>query len=400
MRCIVFLAVIVSLLGTAGQAVAQQDLRYPSLSQPRNSPAPGTRVRPPLPAPPQQPAAGRPFMRIPLIDSLLPRLGAAPPRWPTGQPPQQPQPMNPAATPLVPLAPAVAPRRVVRQTKFIAVIGDKFAQDLNIGLSSALATRPEIGLIRTFRPNAGLAGKRGDEWASLARDAAQRKPLHAIVVFIGAVDTASAPEAETDMDSTLLAERYAMRVDDILLAVRESAVPVVWVGLPPVKDEKLSNEHTFINGFIRQRVTAGGGSFVDIWEAFVDSEGRFAADGPNVDGRITALRGADGTGFTRAGARKLGYYVDLEIRQIFDTKNAPAPEAADLSALQNTLPSTRLGASRILVLSSPARTPGGGLLEGGGQSATADFVRRALEKTLQLQAPEGRTDSYSWTPHR
>ena len=84
--------------------------------------------------------------------------------------------------------------------------------------------------------------------------------------------------------------------------LRERRVPLLWVGLPPMKNERVSADATAMNDIYRERIQKAGGVYVDIWEAFVDDANRYSPVGPDVDGQVTRLRANDGVHFTRAVA--------------------------------------------------------------------------------------------------
>jgi hypothetical protein len=48
----------------------------------------------------------------------------------------------------------------------------------------------------------------------------------------------------------------------------------------------------------------------------VDDQGRFTQDGPDFEGQTRRLRTYDGVNFTKAGAEKLGHYVEHDLRRL------------------------------------------------------------------------------------
>jgi hypothetical protein len=66
-----------------------------------------------------------------------------------------------------------------------------------------------------------------------------------------------------------------------------------------------------------QAAEAVGGSFVDIWDGFVDQDGAFVLSGSDINGQTVRLRNSDGINFTTAGKRKLAFYVERQIKQMF-----------------------------------------------------------------------------------
>ena len=62
---------------------------------------------------------------------------------------------------------------------------------------------------------------------------------------------------------------------------------------------------------------------IDIWDGFVDEDGRYAQSGPDVEGQTRRLRTSDGVYFTQAGARKLAHYVEREVQRWLSARPAP-----------------------------------------------------------------------------
>ena len=91
---------------------------------------------------------------------------------------------------------------------------------------------------------------------------------------------------------------------------------MVWIGLPPMKNSKISDDLVAMNEIYKESVQRNGGAYVDIWPGFVDDENRYTPDGPDVDGEPAKLRTNEGIFFTRAGSRKVAFFADTEIKRI------------------------------------------------------------------------------------
>ncbi len=50
-----------------------------------------------------------------------------------------------------------------------------------------------------------------------------------------------------------------------------------------------------------------------------DENGKFVISGSDINGQQVRLRGSDGINFTKAGKRKLAFYVEKEIRRVLGT---------------------------------------------------------------------------------
>lgn len=327
--------------------------------------------------------------------------------------------------------PAAPVKKAVPKTVFVAVLGDSLAENLAPGLADALSERPEVGLVREIRPGAGLLKENEKTWRQVADEVLARDPaVAAAVIFLGPYDDPPAKKskkksAELQTTAPVLTaapwmDQYAIKVDDIALAFRQKNIPLLWVGLPPVEDEKATADHLFLNDLVRQRVAALGGTFIDVWEGFVDEDEKFTVQGPNIDGRTVRLRTADGVHFTKAGASKIGHSVELELRNYLTPKDAD-DAIADISGFDPGAPTTP-GSSRILLLGQAPRTPGAILvppdLSGGERKAEFNpgIIAGAegsapLPEAVQTKPDDiaivtgaatppkpGRADDFAWPP--
>ncbi|GLK79358.1 DUF459 domain-containing protein [Methylopila turkensis] len=312
----------------------------------------------------------------------------------------------PEATPAAALLPAVTPPEVAAAppaappSTFVVVIGDSIADGLAGGLTEAFVDAPDVAVKRVTKPNAGLV--RGDyyDFVAAARQTLDEGPATYAVFDVGVNDR----QPFLDMrDAAPLSprwkERYAQRIDALLAPFKERKIPIYWVGLAPSESVRASSDHTALNALARERVEAAGGTYVDVWEGFVDEAGDYAAVGPQLDGQTAKLRLDDGVHFSKAGARKLAHYVEQEIRKVYTPKpavpadavagtttDAPEPNAPPLAAKPKPL------AGPLMVLTAPRTTQGGALLGSGSPAAAETLLVRG-------EAPSptpGRLDDHRW----
>ena len=198
-------------------------------------------------------------------------------------------------------------------------------------------------------------------------------------------------------------ELYGKRVDDTMAALKSKRVPVIWVGLPPVRGPRARAELTALNDLYRARAEKAGVIFVDVWEGFVDDNGDFSYHGPDVLGQSRRLRHGDGVHFTKAGARKLAHFVDREVRRILSRVTPvalpsepeiekPAPGIARPSG-----PAPRPLAGPVVPLTGYTPTAEGLLGAGAPNVLPADPVAlKVLVKGEAVAAPTGRADNFGW----
>jgi uncharacterized protein len=305
--------------------------------------------------------------------------------------------------------PAVPP------TFFVAVMGDSLGQLLAQGLTDSLSDRPEVGILREAHEDSGLVRNDFYDWTKAAHDLiASGQKINVAVMLIGSNDHQPLRDADgtyQDPDSPKWNDLYAARVDAISAMFRDAKIPLLWVGLPIMKSDKLSSEMVALNDIYREHASKNGATYIDIWDAFGDDKGQFSPYGPDVNGQAVRLRSLDGIHFTKAGAVKLASFVAPDIRQILDS-GTPQGDAA-LAKIETTTPAganapgnaavappVKPPIGPVLPLTGPALAPGGQLVT----PATADAVaaQNLIEQTFAAgkppEAKPGRADDFSWPP--
>lgn len=219
-----------------------------------------------------------------------------------------------------------------------------------------------------------------------------------------APEPAPAPASSTSVHefrSERWEELYAKRVDDMVAALKAKGVPVYWVGLPAIRGTRSTSDMAYLNDFVRARVERGGAMYIDVWDGFVDDNGNFASQGPDLEGQIRRLRTADGVHFTKAGARKLAHFVEREIQRALVARpvlvSLPASDEPLLPAAKPGQPTGRPAAGPIVYLTG--NSTGAQELLGGGavrNSAPDAVAAKVLVKGEPVAAPPGRADDFAW----
>jgi hypothetical protein len=150
------------------------------------------------------------------------------------------------------------------------------------------------------------------------------------------------------------------RIDETIASVKTSKVPVFWVGLPPLRGEKSASDIPFLNELYRSCADKAGIVYIEVWDGFVDEDGRYVQSGPDVDGQTRRLRTKDGVYFTNAGARKLAHYVEREIERWLSARAAPVAQSIlQDPKVEDSVPGPSGLHARPFARSSIRRTPGG-----------------------------------------
>ncbi|WP_081925440.1 SGNH family hydrolase [Bosea sp. UNC402CLCol] len=353
--------------------------------------------------------------------------------------PQQPR-LRPSPAPVVRRSRAAAPVVVrddpvipkVDVTNHIVVMGDSLANLLADGLDEALNDRPDVEVTHRTKPDSGLVRTDFYDWQRAVTDLlASDQKITIAVMMVGLNDRQPIREGDIVQEplSPRWLELYRDRVDALATAFAAKRIPLIWVGVPPVQNARLSADLVTLNELYRERAEKAGGQYVDLWGGFVDSENRYTATGPDVSGQPTRLRLGDGVHFTKAGARKAAHFVDLVIRRIIEQapqSNVIAlPVAPDTGA--PTAPELQPGGVERLIDQMAAGLPAIGLpqalqarplagpiqpltgqaapsaqpllasiTEARGRGDAADQLERVFGQGIAPEPVPGRIDDYRW----
>lgn len=299
-----------------------------------------------------------------------------------------------------------APKKVepakLDNARKILVIGDFFADALADGLTEAFASSPGVVVLGRSKGSSGLVREDYHDWqAELPAMLDAEKPA-ILMVQVGANDRQQVvtPQGIYDFKTTEWTREYEKRVTELSKLAVERKVPLLWVGLPAFSSSKLTADAITLNGIYRSTVTAVGGEFIDIWDGFVDLEGRFVVTGSDINGQQVRLRGSDGIGMTAAGKRKMAFYTEKSARRLLGEMTNPALslDGSNLPELVSLPPSDIQNIVRTLPidLSDPN-------LDGGAELLDSDRLVRSpiptpremlVEKGELPPAPSGRIDDF------
>ncbi len=330
-------------------------------------------------------------------------------------------------------------------TSTVVVIGDSLADWLGYGLEEAFIDTPEIGIVRKIKPYGGLvryeARPDAPEWSQAVKDVLATEKPNAIVVMLGVNDrlplrdrtpprpaaATSTPPAQTPSDSAqpdteqpviatgeaprrggnyefhtdIWAELYEKRIDDMIAALKSKGVPVLWVGLPAIRGTRTTSDMSYLDELYRARAEKAGVTYVDIWDGFVDEQGRYAVQGPDFEGQTRRLRTYDGVHFTKAGAVKLAHYVEHELRRVMSNHVVPValPGPEEQSPAKGSVVGARPAVGPVVPLSATGGGEGGDLLGATSHPAPREsdpIATRVLSRGDAIAAPPGRADNFSW----
>jgi len=296
-----------------------------------------------------------------------------------------------AAVPAEPEKPAV---EKLENARTVLVVGDFLAGGLAEGLEAAYAESPGVRVVDRSNGSSGFVRDDFYNWGSEIGPILEDVKPAAVVVMIGSNDRQSLTvngQAERPQTDAWRKE-YLRRVDAFAEAIKAKGVPLIWTGVPPFKSSSMSSDMLAFNDIYKQAAEAADGSFVDIWEGFVDENGAFTFTGPDMNGQPVRLRSSDGINFTRAAKRKVAFYVEKPLAKILGA--AVAPEATEQGIEALPQPGVALGTPADLTRTQPVSLAGPDL-DGGSELLGAPSAPSPPSKKKQEpSAQPGRADDF------
>ena len=286
--------------------------------------------------------------------------------------------------------------------KKVLVVGDFVADSLADGLKVAFETTPGIVIESKANGSSGLVRDDYFDWPeNLPGYVAEVKPS-LIIVSLGANERQQMTidgEKEKFRTDRWLAE-YTRRAAAFAALARSQQLPLLWVGMPPFQSSSMTADMVTLNGIFRAEAEKAGGTFVDIWEGFVDESGKFVMTGSDINGQQVRLRGSDGINLTKAGKRKLAFYVEKDIRKLLGA-TAVGGEMPGRDGLKDLIPAPPTAIEDIIQtppisLTDPDLDGGTALL--GGEATLAGNGKSARDRLVEkgeiATAPTGRIDDF------
>jgi len=291
-----------------------------------------------------------------------------------------------------------------------------------IGMSDRRTIRDDQSLAKTSQPaqksgeaqqKPGNPAHRASETPNPEEPERSSEPRKKPTDPAGASAAADVPRSETERSGPPLkhqfrsekwAELYAKRMDQFITELKRKSVPVIWVGLPPIRGSRAQAEIIYLNDHFKGRAEKAGIVFVDVWDGFSDDDGDFANYGPDVAGQVRRLRTGDGLHFTKAGARKLAHYVEREIRRLMSRETSvalpgPTERQKPTGTGQPRAPAPRPVAGPVIPLTGPQlNQKPEPLLGSEPETQLEPIAAKTLIKGEPLESTKGRADDFSWPP--
>jgi hypothetical protein len=318
------------------------------------------------------------------------------------------RPVAPPPTPAV-AAEQAAPEPVakIENAKQVLVVGDFMAGGIGGELEQTFAESPGVAISERSEISSGLVREDHYNWQQQLPAMLDEVKPAVVIVMLGANDRQQMTMGDNTKEkfrTDAWFKEYEARVARLAGIVSQRKLPLLWVGLPAFQSPSMTADAVTLNAIYRSQVEKIGGEFVDVWEGFVDEDGKFVLTGSDVNGQQVRLRGPDGINFTKAGKKKLAFYVEKFLRRHLGDMASPDLAKLDASNLPElaTLPPSPAGVvvpTHPISLSDPELDGGKDLLGGAPLPVVnVETPRDKLVKRGELAPPPaGRIDDYRVT---
>ncbi len=305
-----------------------------------------------------------------------------------------------------PVEPAVPVVEKEADARLVLVIGDFLAGGLSEGLETVFADNPRVRIIDRNSGSSGFVRDDYHDWPEKAAELIEAEKPAVVLVMLGANDRQQMKVGDTREPprSEAWTKEYTARTQALAKAIADRKVPFLWVGVPAFKSPKMSTDMLAFNDIYRASAEAAGAEYVDIWDGFVDENGAYVTSGPDINGQPVRLRGSDGSNLTKAGKRKVAFYVEKPLNRLLGNAATPGLTAFAPAGLPElTLPPIDTGPIvRTVPVSLKDPALDGGLELLGAVEPARKEARSPSEKlAIEGIAPEavpGRADDFSWPP--
>ncbi|MBB3233210.1 SGNH/GDSL hydrolase family protein [Phyllobacterium endophyticum] len=287
--------------------------------------------------------------------------------------------------------------------KAVLVVGDFMAKGLAEGLDEAFIDAPGVRVVDKSDGSSGFVRDDHLNWPATIGSLVEAEKPAVVVIMAGANDRQQFASGQALLSDDWNRE-YQARINAFLEAVKKTGLPVVWVGQLSYKTRSMTNDVLAFNELYRNATEKAGGTFVDVWDGFVDQSGSFTLSGFDMSGQTARLRNNDGIGLTAAGKRKLAFYVEKPLRQMLGNATSPDIAAIKPGAPVQALPGTPQAPVTVdrvapISLNDPELDGGSALLGAVPRGAPAPAKSARDRLVIDGVAPDGqpgRVNDFSW----
>lgn len=199
----------------------------------------------------------------------------------------------------------------------IALVGDSLADGMWGGLYKLLQKDKRFALVRGAKNSVGFTGS---DLTDMIDRAFGPGEVHALVMMIGANDRRSFFEGGKSralLGTPQWIELYQARVAKFMDHAGRRNVPLVWLLLPAMREEKGTQDAELVNGIVR--AAAKDRPFVTLIETRAltsDANGNYQSHFADLAGQKRQMRASDGVHFEQPAYELIGDAVVKRLREV------------------------------------------------------------------------------------
>jgi len=300
----------------------------------------------------------------------------------------------------------------VESAKKVLVIGDFFGGGLADGLDELLKDSATIVVVDKTRALSGFVRNDIVDWPKVVAGMVEEEKPNFIVAMLGSNDRQLMRESGKKLKKRTPEwdAAYTARVTNLAKALGETGVPFTWMGLPPVRFENMNKDYLVFNEIYSKAATTANGRFIDVWDGFSDEERAYSRSGPDVQGQIVLLRRKNGINLTKAGRRRLAFFVEPIIRRTLESDTAlaglpnefggfPPTFNLDTFAPKKDVYDPKSTRKTIVVRLGDAAADDSAELAGDRSTdQKTEVPAPSAELTGRVALRSGRADNFAWPP--
>jgi len=198
----------------------------------------------------------------------------------------------------------------------IAIMGDSIADGIWGGMVRMLIRDRRYTMWREAKNSSGFTSS---DWLTQLDAVIERKP-DAIVVLMGTNDRQSLvirDKARFLFRTKDWEAGYVKRIGDFMDRATTVGIPMIWVRLPIMRDDKWNEESIYLNALFKKEADERGVVFLATWDMTADKEGKYQPYGLDLKGDKRLLRANDGIHFTEPGYEMIADAVLRTLREKF-----------------------------------------------------------------------------------
>ncbi|OYQ79414.1 hypothetical protein B9T19_06480 [Ignatzschineria sp. F8392] len=203
--------------------------------------------------------------------------------------------------------------REVRAGDKLFFVGDSMMQGVAPRIKQALYQKEGIDGVDLSKQSTGLSYPNFYNWPKVVEETlAKDQDIRVMVVYLGANDPWDFPvpgrKQYLRFKSAEWERAYRSRIRQILLSAKAHDIPVIWLGAPCMRKDKLHNDMIYLNRLYQAEVERFNGYYLPTSEILGCSDAGYAAHVVTDKGQ-QRVRANDGIHFTVAGQRMVGNRV-------------------------------------------------------------------------------------------